>query len=138
MPDKDVRKGSLRTEAKTAGETPVQHVLRAGGYSLAGLAATLKHELAFRIEMALFVFLLPIAIVYPVGLEFKALLIGSMFLVLSVELLNSALEWIVDYISLEKHPYAKRAKDMGSAAVMMALLNCGAMWLLATLDWLGA
>jgi diacylglycerol kinase (ATP) len=59
-----------------------------------------------------------------------------MLLVLMVELLNSALEWVVDYISLEKHPYAKRAKDMGSAAVMLSLINAGTFWLLAVLEWL--
>lgn len=121
--------------SKTAGESPIEHVIKAGGYSLAGLGETLKQELAFRIEAALFVFLLPIAVVFPVSLTFKAILIGSMMLVLCVEVLNSAIEWVVDYISHDHHPYAKRAKDMGSAAVMLALINCGIMWGLAILEW---
>jgi diacylglycerol kinase (ATP) len=136
MSGKHTPRGSIRTEQKTAGESPLEHVLKASGYSLAGLGATLKLELAFRIEMALFVFLLPIAVVFPVSLAFKALIIGSMLMVLCVELLNSSLEWIVDYISHDHHPYAKRAKDMGSAAVMIALINCGLMWGLAILEWL--
>lgn len=104
---------------------------------MAGLGATLKHELAFRIEMALCIFLTPIALVLPVSLVMKGLILGSMLLVLIVELLNSSIEWVVDYISLEKHPYAKRAKDMGSAAVFFALVNSGLFWGLAILEWSG-
>jgi diacylglycerol kinase (ATP) len=128
--------GEVRERSKTEGETALQHVIKASGYSFEGLGATLKHELAFRIEVAAFVLLLPLVVLLPVGLMFKGLLIGAMLLVLMVELLNSALEWVVDYISLEKHPYAKRAKDMGSAAVMLSLINAGTFWLLAVLEWL--
>ncbi len=123
--------------SKTAGESPLQHVFRAAGYSLEGLGAALRHELAFRIEVAAFLLLLPVVFIAPVGLLPKALLIGSMLLVLIVELLNSALEWVIDYISLERHPYAKRVKDMGSSAVLLALLNSGMFWLVALLEWLG-
>lgn len=123
--------------SKTAGENWLQHILKAGGYSLAGIGAALRHEMAFRIEAAFLVFLLPVLVVLPVGLGFKGMILASMLLVLIVELLNSALEWIVDYISLERHPYAKRAKDMGSAAVMITLVNSGAIWLLAILEWRG-
>ena len=63
----------------------------------------------------------------------RALLVGSVLLVLVVELLNSATEAVVDRISLERHPLAKRAKDMGSAAVMLALCNVVAVWLLILL-----
>lgn len=123
--------------SKTEGESWPEHVLKASGYSLAGLAATWRHEMAFRIEVAAVVLLLPAILLIPVGLTTKALVIGAMFLVLIVELLNSALEWVVDYISLERHPLAKRAKDMGSAAVMMALINAGLFWALALLQWGG-
>lgn len=119
---------------KTAGESYLQHVFRAAGYSLEGLGATFKHEMAFRIEAAAFVILLPAVILLPVSLLFKGLLIGSMLLVLIVELLNSALEWIIDYISLDHHPFAKLAKDMGSAAVMLSLIHSGVYWLLAVLE----
>ena len=136
MPANPENPNSAKIHNKTEGENPLQHVLKASSYSLAGLWATLKHELAFRIEAALTVLLLPVILFLPIGLMFKAMVIGSMLLVLTVELLNSALEWTVDYISLDKHPYAKLAKDMGSAAVMMALINSGVFWLLAILEWL--
>lgn len=122
---------------KTAGETPWEHVFKAAGYSFQGIGATLQHELAFRIEVAVFLILVPVIILLPVGLLYKGLVIGSMLLVLIVELLNSSLEWIIDYISLERHPYAKRAKDMGSAAVFFALVNSGTFWALALLEWWG-
>lgn len=119
---------------KTAGESPVEHVLKASSYSLAGLAAVFRHELAFRIEAVLAVALLPVLLLLPVGWLLKALVLSSMLLVLIVELLNSSMEWVVDYISLDAHPYAKRAKDMGSAAVMLALINSGVFWAVAILS----
>ncbi|WP_269538633.1 diacylglycerol kinase [Cerasicoccus fimbriatus] len=97
-------------------------------YSFEGIGSSLKHESAFRQEMLLACILIPTAIMLPVGLLGKALMIGSIFLVLVVELMNSALEWTVDYISQETHPFAKRAKDMGSGAVFFALLNVAVMW----------
>lgn len=126
-----------RERDKTAGETWPEHVMKASTYSLEGLGATLKHEMAFRIEVAAFLILLPAVLLIPVSLLFKGLLIGSMLLVLIVELLNSSIEWVVDYISLDRHPYAKLAKDMGSAAVMLTLVNSGVFWVLAILTWLG-
>jgi diacylglycerol kinase (ATP) len=136
MPEHSQNPQPVKIHNKTEGENPVQHVFKASSYSLAGLWGTLKYEMAFRIEVVLTLILLPVIILLPVGLLFKGLVIGSMLLILIVELLNSALEWIVDYISLEKHPYAKLAKDMGSAAVMLALINSGLFWLLAILEWL--
>ncbi|WP_309386211.1 diacylglycerol kinase [Cerasicoccus frondis] len=97
-------------------------------YSFEGIGSSLKHESAFRQEAFLACILIPTAIILPVGLLGKALMIGSIFLVLIVELMNSALEWTVDYISQETHPFAKRAKDMGSGAVFFALLNVAVMW----------
>jgi len=113
--------------SKTAGETPIEHVIKATGYSLDGIRAGWRHEMAFRIECVLCVVLIPLLVLLPVPIVFKAVILASMLLVLTAELLNSALEWIVDYISLEKHPLAKRAKDMGSGAVFFALVNCGTM-----------
>ena len=123
--------------SKTEGENWLVHFFKAGGYSLAGLGAALKHEMAFRMETVAFVVLAPLALVIPAGLVFKALVISSMLLVLLTELLNSSMEWVVDYISHERHPYAKRAKDMGSAAVMISLINAGLMWALLIWEWLG-
>ena len=123
-------------KAKTQGETWIQHFFRALGYSLAGIKAALRLEVAFRMEVATVVVLIPVACLLPVSLTQKSLVIGSMLIVLVAELLNSALEWVVDYISEEQHPYAGRAKDMGSAAVFFALVNSGLMWGFAIFDWL--
>ena len=98
--------------------------------SLDGLAAALRHEAAFRQELILAALLLPLALVLGSDGVERALLAGSVLLVLVVELLNSALEAAVDRISLDDHPLAKRAKDMGSAAVMVSLLFAGCVWLL--------
>jgi diacylglycerol kinase (ATP) len=113
------------------------HVLKSAGYSLEGLGAAFRHEMAFRMEVAACAVLIPCALLVPAGLLYKALAVAGMLLVLVAELLNSALEWVVDYISHERHPYAKRAKDMGSAAVFVALLNAGLLWGLLLFEWLG-
>ncbi len=110
------------------GKTGVQRVLSAAGYSWAGLRAALRHEDAFRQEVLLFVVLLPLAVYLgDTGIE-RALLIAPLFGVLIVELLNAALEALADRVSLERHPLIQRAKDMGSAAVMLALANVLAVW----------
>jgi len=108
-------------------------VLNAAGYSWAGLTAAFRHEDAFRQEVFLAVLLIPLALyLSETGIE-RALMIGAVLLVLIVELLNSALEAAVDRISLEHHLLIKRAKDMGSAAVMIALVNVVAVWALVLL-----
>ncbi len=110
------------------GKTGLRRVLNAAGYSWAGLAAAFRHEDAFRQEAFLALLLAPLALYLgETGIE-RALLIGSLLLVLIVELLNSAVEAAVDRISLEHHELIKRAKDMGSAAVMLALVNVAAVW----------
>jgi diacylglycerol kinase (ATP) len=110
-------------------------VLNAAGYSLSGLAAAAKHEDAFRQELILVALLTPLALwLGDTGVE-RALMIGSLILVLIVELLNSAVEATVDRISFESHRLAKRAKDIGSAAVMLSLVNAGVVWLLILLPW---
>jgi len=105
-------------------------------HSLAGLGSALKHESAFRQEAILACILLPLAIIMPIGLLGKALMILSIFLVLIVELLNSAVEWVTDYISLDRHPYAKRVKDIASAAVLLALIHVAVIWgLVIASEW---
>ena len=112
------------------GRTGLRRLINATRYSLAGLAAALRHEDAFRQEVLLAAILVPTgAMLGRTGIE-RALLVGSVLLVLVVELLNSAIEAAVDRVSLEDHPLAKRAKDLGSAAVMLALLNVAAVWVL--------
>ncbi len=96
--------------------------------SASGLAAALRHELAFRIEVPFAVLFIAAALLLDVRPWEKALMIASVILVLIVELLNSALEATLDRISLERHPLAGRAKDMGSAAVFLTRVNAAAVW----------
>jgi diacylglycerol kinase (ATP) len=112
------------------GKTGWQRVSNAFFYSLAGLGAAYKHEDAFRQEVLLAVVLIPAVFFLPASGAGRALMVGAVLLVLIVELLNSAVEAAVDRISLENHELAKRAKDIGSAAVMLALINVPVVWLL--------
>jgi diacylglycerol kinase (ATP) len=115
------------------GKTGLQRVMNAAGYSWAGLTAAFKHEDAFRQEVFLALLLIPLALYLgETGID-RALMIGAVLLVLIVELLNSAVEAAVDRISLEHHQLIKRAKDMGSAAVMIALVNVVVVWALVLL-----
>ena len=116
------------------GHTGITRIIKAGGYSLAGLKATFKHEAAFRQELALCLVLLPLALwLGQTGIE-KAVLIGSLILVLIVELLNTAIEAVVDRFGGEQHTLSGRAKDIGSAAVFMSLLNVLVIWGLVIAD----
>ena len=115
--------------AKT-GVTGIKRVINAFGYSLRGLQAALRYESAFRQEVAIFVLLLPVAIWLGKSPLEYILLIGSMLLVLIVEVLNSAIEAVVDRVGAEQHELSGRAKDMGSAAVLLTLLNAGFIWLM--------
>lgn len=110
------------------GKTGLRRVLNAAGYSWAGLTAAFKHEDAFRQELFLALLLIPLAVYLgETGIE-SALMIAAVLGVLIVELLNSAVEAAVDRISLDHHLLIKRAKDMGSAAVMLALINVIVTW----------
>ena len=121
-------------ESPYKGKTGVQRILNATSYSLAGLAAAARHEAAFRELCLLFLVSTPLALwLTQNGVE-RALLIGSVLLALIVELLNAAVEATVDRVSLEDHALAKRAKDIGSAAVMLALVNAGVIWLIVILS----
>lgn len=110
--------------------TGLKRLWNALHYSLAGFAAAYKNEAAFRQELLLALVLIPAVMFLPVSATGKTLMIASVLLVLVVELLNSAIEAVVDRISLENHELAKRAKDMGSAAVMLSLVNLAVVWLL--------
>jgi diacylglycerol kinase (ATP) len=115
------------------GVTGFQRLVNATRYSLEGLATAARHEAAFRQELLLAAVLVPLGLWLGEGGVERALLVGSMLMVLVVELLNSAIEATVDRISLEDHQLAKRAKDLGSAAVMMSLAMLAAVWLLVLL-----
>ena len=97
--------------------------------AIAGLAAAWRHEVAFRLEVLAFAVLLPVSFLVGKNALERALLIGSLLLVLIVELVNSALEATLDRISLDDHPLIKRAKDISSAAVGLTLVNAGVIWL---------
>ena len=110
----------------------------ATGYSLQGLRAAYRHEAAFRQELFLAALLIPLAFALASSSALTwtqcALLVGSVLLVLLTELFNSAIESLVDRISEEHHALSKRAKDTGSAAVFVALVNCGVVWTLVLVD----
>lgn len=115
-------------EHQRKGKTGLRRIWNAMFYSFDGLAAAFRHEDAFRQEVLLAAVLIPIALITSASGIGKALMIGSVLLVLVVELINSAIEATVDRISLERHQLAKRAKDAGSAAVLLALMNVVAVW----------
>jgi len=120
-------------ESPHKGKTGLVRLWNALGYSMAGLCAAFTNEDAFRQEVLLACVLIPLAFWLNVNNTHRALMIGSVLLVLIVELLNSAIEATVDRISLENHRLAKRAKDIGSAAVLLSLINLAIVWLLAIL-----
>ena len=117
-------------ESPYKGETGIRRIVSATRNSFAGLAQAVRHEDAFRQELILAAILLPIAFLMDVTSVEKILLAGSVLLVLIVELLNSAIEATVDRISFDNHHLAKRAKDIGSAAVLLSLANAALVWLL--------
>jgi len=97
--------------------------------ALQGLAAAWRHEIPFRMEVAAFAVFFPLSFFVGKTPVERALLVGSLLLVLIVELLNSALEATLDRVSLEHHPLIGRAKDIASAAVGLSLVNAGVVWL---------
>jgi diacylglycerol kinase (ATP) len=110
------------------GNKGITRAVRAAINSWNGLIYAYKEESAFRQELALSLILIPLAIYLPVTPVEKILLIASVILVLITELLNSSVEAAIDRISFEVHDLSKRAKDFGSAAVMLALLLCALTW----------
>jgi diacylglycerol kinase (ATP) len=115
---------------KPPGNVGLRRLLNAAGFSWQGLCAALRFEAAFRQELLASVVIVPLALwLGATGLE-RALLVGVWLLVLIVELLNSAIEAVVDRIGEERHVLAGRAKDLGSAAVLLALINAAVVWLL--------
>lgn len=124
----------MKVESPRPDRTGLRRVWDALLYSLEGLAGAFRFEAGFRQELLLAAILIPVAFVMEASGVGKAIMIGAVLLVLIVELLNSAIEAAVDRISLEDHPLAKRAKDIGSAAVFVSLLNVAVVWLLVLLS----
>jgi diacylglycerol kinase (ATP) len=123
----------MEVESPYKGQTGLRRILSATRNSLEGFVAALRHEDAFRQELIMAAVLVPVGLwLGEDGLE-RALLVAVVLLVLVVELLNSAVEAAVDRISFENHRLAKRAKDIGSAAVMLSIATAVAVWLLVLL-----
>ncbi|WP_457573700.1 diacylglycerol kinase [Desulfolithobacter sp.] len=121
-----------KKQITTAGRKPdyrgLRHVYQAMIHSFRGLAAAFRYEEAFRLELLAVLLMLPLVFwLGDSGME-RALLAGSLLLVLIAELINSAIEAVVDRISLEYHDLSGRAKDIGSAAVFMTLVNVTVIW----------
>ena len=114
--------------AKT-GATGITRVINAAGYSWLGFKAAYKNEAAFRQELWLCILLIPAALYFGETLMDKAILISSLLFVLIVELLNSAIEAVVDRIGDEVHELSGRAKDMGSTAVFIAITMAVIIWI---------
>jgi diacylglycerol kinase (ATP) len=112
------------------GRRGIRRLINACLYSCSGLALACRHESAFRQEIALAVILIPIACLLPVSAVERVLLITSVLLVLIVELLNSSVEAAIDRIGLDTHQLSKRAKDLGSAAVLIALIVLLVTWVM--------
>ena len=116
------------TESPHKGQRGLRRLFNAFLYSLSGLRLAFRHESAFRQEMALAALLIPMACILPVEPVERVLLITSVFVVLVVELLNSSVEAAIDRIGLDTHRLSKRAKDLGSAAVLLALVALTIVW----------
>jgi diacylglycerol kinase (ATP) len=117
-------------ESSHKGKRGLRRIVNAFFYSMSGLKLAYVHENAFRQEILLAAVLLPVACLIAVAPVDRVILIGTVLLVLIVELLNSSIEAAVDRSGLETHHLAKRAKDIGSAAVLLALILLAAAWLL--------
>lgn len=116
------------TESPFKGKTGLRRLINAFGYSMDGFKAAYQHEDAFRQEVWLAIVLIPLAFYLEQEALHRVLMVGSVILVMIVELLNSAVEAVVDRVSIERHALAKRAKDIGSAAVLLALVNLTVVW----------
>ena len=111
--------------------TGLKRIILAAGYSITGFRAAFRHEAAFRQELLLTIILIPLACWLKVEPQQRIMMIGVLFLVLIVELLNSAIEAVVDRIGPEHHELSGRAKDLGSAAVLLSLLLTAYIWVAA-------
>src|SRR5262245_8078738 len=120
----------MEAESPYKGQTGLRRILSATRNSLEGFVAAVRHEDAFRQELIMAALLVPVGVwLGKNGLE-RAVLVGVVLFVLVVELLNSAVEATVDRISFDNHRLAKRAKDIGSAAVMLSITTAAVVWLL--------
>lgn len=111
-------------------KTGIARIIKAFSYSWDGFKSCFGSEAAFRQELLLCGFLFVLAMLLPIGLIEKLFLISGLFLVLLMELVNSAIEAVVDMVTEEFHPLAKKAKDIGSLMVLVAFIYLGLVWFL--------
>ena len=104
------------------------HVINSMRYSISGFAEAFRHEQSFREDLVFVSLMIPLAIILPVNAVSTAVMVGSLLLIIVTELLNSAIEWTIEDISPAKRPLGKRVKDMASAAVFLAFVNCLIVW----------
>lgn len=112
----------------TTKNTGITRIIKAVGYSFDGLRSAFSSEAAFRQELLLFAISMPIALMIAATPTDKALMVGSVFLILIVEIINTAVETTIERISAERHDLSKKAKDLGSAAVFLSLINALMVW----------
>lgn len=107
----------------------MDRIIKAFGYSWAGLVSCFKTEAAFRQEIYLAAIAFPVVYILNTSATNKALMVGSIFLIFIAELATTAIEVVIDRISEEKHPLSKKAKDIGSAIVLLAFVNAICIWI---------
>ncbi|HOO50143.1 MAG TPA: diacylglycerol kinase [Alphaproteobacteria bacterium] len=108
--------------------TGLKRILKAFGYSVEGLTTAFKSEAAFRQELLLCAIALPLAFLLDVTTIERILMIGSLFIILIAEIINTAFECVIERISNDWHEASKKVKDLGSAAVLLALINAALVW----------
>lgn len=111
------------------GNTGLKRIIKATGYSAQGLRAAFKHEAAIRQELVMLAIAIVLVCIFELSVIERIMMLGVVVLVLIVELINSAIEAVVDRVGVEHHELSGRAKDIGSAAVMVALVFAGFTWL---------
>ncbi|MFD2180422.1 diacylglycerol kinase [Veronia pacifica] len=119
------------------GHTGIARIYKATGFSIQGIKAAFKHEAAIRQEFFLLAFSAIFALAFDFSLTDKCLLMGSVIFLLIVELLNSAVETVVDRVGSEYHELSGRAKDIGSAAVFFALILVSMTWFVVLFNFFG-
>lgn len=128
LPEETLARAQAQARSPFKGKTGLRRLVNAFFYSCAGLSDAFRHESAFRQEVLLAAILVPTALLIHATAVERALLVASVILVMIVELLNTGVEVAIDRISLERHSLSKRAKDIGSAAVLLSLLLLCVVW----------
>ena len=118
------------TNTHTKNKNSAKRLFKAFYHSTCGLRAVFQNEVAFRQEVFLSIIIIPLALIFGVTAVERSILIGCWVLVLLMEVINSAIETVVDRISLEIHPLSKKIKDISSAAVLLSVINAITIWII--------